>query len=453
MPRGGDSKIRYHLTDKDGNILNPYASNAIIYREILSGDSRKEIHAKLECGKSIILNQVIVSIKGYMVIYLDDSPISEPIPFRKAKCFYIFAPKGTKLCFKTWRVCFDSESIWHKKKSTNQIQVSLKIETIVNAEANVDLIVPVINSDLNPDTTINEVNNTACINVIKVFDSCIFESEIKVFHKSILVVAEVYQYNTLSDGIRKVYFDTDEIEIYGNRGILDPQSVSFYDVFINGVLQPRTNYKVEKGLFLLETEDAPLKGAPIIISFITLKNEQEEILQTEIYQYNTIYIKGKKEFANDDELIEYGNNGILNPRDVSYYNLFINGVLQPKSTYIVHEGVLTLISNTTYPNECPIILQFLKIRDSDDRLLKVETYQYNTLANKSRVYTNADELSIYGNKGILDPNKVCYQVLFVNGVIQPQTNYIVEDGVLELRTEDMPLNDSPLYIQYLKRFY
>ncbi|WP_249872159.1 DUF4183 domain-containing protein [Oceanobacillus saliphilus] len=47
-------------------------------------------------------------------------------------------------------------------------------------------------------------------------------------------------------------------------------------------------------------------------------------------------------YTNEDELTEYGQCGILNPSEVSYYNLFVNGVLQPEILYDVKEGYLIL---------------------------------------------------------------------------------------------------------------
>lgn len=83
-----------------------------------------------------------------------------------------------------------------------------------------------------------------------------------------ILKADIYQYNTLSDGVKKVYTNDDELIKYGNRGILDPDDVSYYELFINGVLQPRVNYEIQKGILTLKTEDVPIKDSPIIISFI-----------------------------------------------------------------------------------------------------------------------------------------------------------------------------------------
>lgn len=91
-----------------------------------------------------------------------------------------------------------------------------------------------------------------------------------------LLNADVYQYNTLSDGVKKVYTNDDELIQYGNRGILDPNEVSYFGLFVNGVLQPKANYEIQKGLLLLKTEDVPIKDSAIIISFITFKDKSSK---------------------------------------------------------------------------------------------------------------------------------------------------------------------------------
>ncbi|WP_078381326.1 DUF4183 domain-containing protein [Sutcliffiella halmapala] len=112
------------------------------------------------------------------------------------------------------------------------------------------------------------------VKVRKVFD-CV--SSTSVIHLSIPItkssnVAKVdtYQYNAISDGVQTVYTNDHELTEYGNRGILDPTTVSYVNLFINGVLQPPVTYVVKKGVLELRTEDVPIQGAPIIVQFITI---------------------------------------------------------------------------------------------------------------------------------------------------------------------------------------
>ncbi|ANB58565.1 hypothetical protein GFC29_768 [Anoxybacillus sp. B7M1] len=86
-----------------------------------------------------------------------------------------------------------------------------------------------------------------------------------------ILQVETYQYNSISDGCKTVYTNDDELKEYGNRGILDPKNVSFINLFINGVLQPQNVYEVQEGKLILNSADVPLKGTPIILQFVTIK--------------------------------------------------------------------------------------------------------------------------------------------------------------------------------------
>ena len=199
----------------------------------------------------------------------------------------------------------------------------------------------------------------------------------------------------------------------------------------------------------LNSNDIVVLGAEITGSF---NNNSYKILYAENYQYNTISNGIKKEFNNNDEIKTYGNQGIPDPNQVSYFNLFINGVLQPETNYIVKPGTLTLKTADIPQEGVPIILQSLKIKDENNQILKAETYQFNTLACRKIIYTNKDELTMYGNRGILNPEEISYLILFINGVSQPKTNYIVETGMLILRTECMPVENSPICIKFISLF-
>jgi hypothetical protein len=64
-------------------------------------------------------------------------------------------------------------------------------------------------------------------------------------------------------------------------------------------------------------------------------------------------------YTNSDGVTELGTTQILSPSEVSYINLFINGILQSQNNYKVEEGKLTL---DEAPSEgVPITLQFIII--------------------------------------------------------------------------------------------
>jgi len=181
-------------------------------------------------------------------------------------------------------------------------------------------------------------------------------------------------------------------------------------------------------------------------------NKNNKIINVENYQYNTVSNGVKKEFTNADELTIYGNNGIPDPNEVSSFNLFINGVLQPQTNYIVEPGLLILTITDTPIEGVPIILEYFKVKDKNNQLLTEEVYQYNTLATEKKIYTNEDELTMYGDKGIIDPKQTSYQNLFVNSVLQPKVNYIVKEGLLVLKTENNPIEGVPMSIQFITLF-
>ncbi len=81
---------------------------------------------------------------------------------------------------------------------------------------------------------------------------------------------EAFEFYTLSDGFKRVYTDKDALLDYGQQKILNPQSVSFTNLFINGVLQPKTSYRVFEGSIEFLTDDIPTKDVPIILQMLRL---------------------------------------------------------------------------------------------------------------------------------------------------------------------------------------
>lgn len=76
---------------------------------------------------------------------------------------------------------------------------------------------------------------------------------------------EVFEFYAVSNGDCRIFKDDDGITEVGNQVILDPSMVSYMNLFINGVLQPKENYDVQSGVIKLKTEDLPQKGAPVIL--------------------------------------------------------------------------------------------------------------------------------------------------------------------------------------------
>lgn len=81
---------------------------------------------------------------------------------------------------------------------------------------------------------------------------------------------KIYEYYTVSDGLKKTFTQTDALSEYGEQTIQNPSDVSFYNLFINGVLQPSATYIIEDKKLILTTNDVPIKGSPIILQMILI---------------------------------------------------------------------------------------------------------------------------------------------------------------------------------------
>jgi len=84
-------------------------------------------------------------------------------------------------------------------------------------------------------------------------------------------------------------------------------------------------------------------------------------IQTTNLLYFALSDGEKLVYTNDDGLAEYGITYILSPSEVSYINLFINGMLQPIVNYQVEKGKLTLLTKDVPLKGSVIIIQFITI--------------------------------------------------------------------------------------------
>ena len=308
---------------------------------------------------------------------------------------------------------------------------------------------PRILADFDQSFQFFHVIDRICLQTNQISDSVRFRSECCLCYKSTVLNADISQYSTIADGVKRTYLNSDEMKEYGNKGILSPQEVSYYDVFVNAMLQPKANYVLKKGELTFTTQNIPSEGQTVMILFTTLKNMDGQNMDVTDWHYNASSDGEKKIYTDEDELTEYGDHGIPSPSEVSYFNLYINGVLQPKVNYQVRKGILQLNTINAPVEGALIILESLVIRDSEDQLFRMETYAYNAHSNGGNVYTDRNEIKMYGNQGISDPDESFYQNLFVNGVLQPGVNYIVQKGYLVLVTENSPTVGAPISLQFV----
>jgi len=93
------------------------------------------------------------------------------------------------------------------------------------------------------------------------------KSETKVVSRRMVITTELF---VLSDGLRKVYTEQDALVNSGLQQMMDPADASYMNLFINGILQPKVNYRVTEGRLVLLTEDVPEKGCPIVLQMLQI---------------------------------------------------------------------------------------------------------------------------------------------------------------------------------------
>lgn len=79
---------------------------------------------------------------------------------------------------------------------------------------------------------------------------------------------------------------------------------------------------------------------------------------------------GGRRYTNQDGVKDYKNNDIKDPKQTTYMNLFVNGVLQPAELYSVRKGTLIFNSDDPPPKGTPIILQFVNIFFKREKIAK-----------------------------------------------------------------------------------
>lgn len=90
----------------------------------------------------------------------------------------------------------------------------------------------------------------------------------KIFHYRSPRNIKVFEFYAISDGCSRIYKEEDGVKELGKQVILCPSEVSYMNLFLNGVLQPKESYGVESKVLMLKTIDVPTKGAPIILQMI-----------------------------------------------------------------------------------------------------------------------------------------------------------------------------------------
>lgn len=417
------------LCDKNGRILNAYKQNSIRFTELTSPENRFKRRVRLMSGRTVYISMAKISIEGYVSVCIDGWNLSAPVPFRIVQRICICAPECAVLKFSVNN--FVCQAAPFRCRYADFIRILVNIETRVSAS----------------EGGVIEAGGDSSVVVSELMDTVRMVSRTCLIHGIDRIEAEAYQYTAISDGTKRVFTNADELKKYGDKGIFSPEEVSYYNSYVNGVLQPKVNYIMKKGRLEFITEDLPTQGATIIIKYITFKGKNRVNFTDE--QYYTIADGVKREYTNGDALRKYSTNGIPGPLEVSYYNLYVNGVLQPRENYIVEKGLLKFITADIPQKGRSIILESIAIKDACGRFLKVEDYQYDILADESRIYCSGGDITPYG-QGIVSPQLTSYQNLLVNAVNQPGIDYQVTDSCLVFKTADLPTVGSPVTLQSVR---
>jgi hypothetical protein len=429
--------IKCYLSDKNGNELNPYEPGAVKY-------TASQLYRINNCDKKEAEYLYTVLIEGYLTICINNCKLSNPIYFRIEKLLLLSCPKTAELFFavKKFRLGYTPVSC-NNVNTAHILNINIDIITEVCSKGKTDLIVPVLDSDS------SQCNyNKICVLADRIYCSNSFNCKIIIKYEFNVLKANIYQYNAISQNTKRIYTNEDELKKYGDQGILSPESVSYSSVFINGVLQPNENYILREGFLELLTQELPQTGEPISILFVTIISENT-VLKAVSNKYVIISDGDKRHFTNSDIVSATDNNGIPDPNDISFNNLFVNGIIQPQANYIIQKGTLILKTCDIPLKNATVILEALTMTDKNDRIITAEISMYNAFSNEGKVYTNCEELKKYGADGIISPNCCSYFNLFVNGAIQPEVNYSVQKGWLILNTHDTPLKSCMVSLQFI----
>lgn len=102
------------------------------------------------------------------------------------------------------------------------------------------------------------------------------------------------------------------------------------------------------------------------------------------------------------------------------------------------------------PPGCPSI--FPRYEENPPvQLLKTSTSYYCAVGDGMKsIFTDQDALAEYSTSPILDPQCVSIVNLFINGMIQPHVLYDVSEGILYVKTTDIPKTGVTIVLQFIK---
>ena len=404
-----------YLSDRNGTALNPYAPDSIRYKNLSGAGDYGEQPVLGQLGEIRTCATAAVLLEGYITLCACAGRLLRIVPFRSIRTVLLpFQPSGP-LVFRTIGFrCKAAAVCVPDNPLADDAEITIRVESGVSFSGGPD------GGPLNT-----------------VFRSCIcLPCCLPPLHFS------THQYQATGDGTRRVYTNADQNLTYGCTEIPDPDSVSFCRLFVNGVLQPQAAYALKRGRLEFLTEDVPPDGVPITLFFAELMCRDRRKVTVESGYYVTASDGVRSLYTDGDAWIPYSSGGIPAPREVSCWNLYVNGVLQPQETYQMEQGLLRLCA---VPGKGePIVLEFMRVRVPSGRLLGGLVLQYVAYAKGCHVFTDRDAASIYDSSRIVLPPFSSYQNVYVNSVVQPRFVYRVGAGRLVFVSSDAPAVGQPV---------
>ncbi len=306
------------LSDENGNIISPYNQGALQYINLSVGDNYAKSQCINGCGRLQTNVVSAVLIKGYVTVYNRGAQSITTVPFSAINTIRS-ASSVDDFAFVT--TCFGCSAVpILRHKGSRLYSAYIKVPICIHTAA-----------------------YQACGNTEQGAEyASSFSTCITVYSRPSPLKAKVQQYTALSDGVNHIYTSDDALPEYGGQGLLSPDEASVHNLFVNGMVQPYSNYRLRKDTLELLTEDVPGQGEPIIVSYVKLLDECNRKLNACHRYYVTAADGVSTTYTDSDRLPQYESSGIPDPHGVSYYNLYVNAVLQPAATYTVRKGVLEL---------------------------------------------------------------------------------------------------------------
>lgn len=88
----------------------------------------------------------------------------------------------------------------------------------------------------------------------------------------IVLKANTYEFTARADGFKRIYTSEDGLSEYESSTILDPNNVTYYNLYVNGIFQPSSLYTVVKNYLIFDSTDVPGKDQMIVLQFVIFQS-------------------------------------------------------------------------------------------------------------------------------------------------------------------------------------